>query len=170
MKGMLIPVDGEPRAIDIQEDAYGSILRDLQRLVHGYVEPFDALFGEEVCLYVNENGMYECQPNRAGIATKRMEDDGYASPSDPTRSVREGEPYNVLYGDIVAVGFDPETGSSRDLTDEEAALVGDYFTRVSAPGSGSGTLGAVRAVSPALDPADPTVIALPGWFTSRLSL
>ena len=36
----------------------------------------------------------------------------------------------------MAVGFDPETGMDRDLTDAEIAQVGDYFTKVSAPGSG----------------------------------
>ena len=90
MKGMLIPTDGRPHAIDIQRDENGSALHDLQRLVDGYIEPFDVIFGENICLYVN----------------------------------------------IVAVGFDPETGMDRDLTGAEMAQVSDYFTKVSAPGSG----------------------------------
>lgn len=36
----------------------------------------------------------------------------------------------------MAVGYDPETGEDRDLTDNELRTVSDYFTKVSAPGSG----------------------------------
>ena len=110
MKGMLIPTDGRPHAIDIQRDENGSALHDLQRLVDGYIEPFDVIFGENICLYVNQ--------------------------MDYTSVVQEGELYTILCGDIVAVGFDPETGMDRDLTGAEMAQVSDYFTKVSAPGSG----------------------------------
>ena len=136
MKGMLIPTDGTPRTIDIQQDENGSALHDLQRLVDGYIEPFDVIFGENICLYVNEEGLGNCPPNRAVYATRNMVEEGYLSQMDYTSVVQEGELYTILWGDIVAVGFDPETGMDRDLTDAEIAQVGDYFTKVSAPGSG----------------------------------
>lgn len=51
---------------------------------------------------------------------------------------------NVLNGDIVAVGFDPETGESRSLTDGELSRVEGYFTVISEPGSGEKAVDAIR--------------------------
>lgn len=47
-------------------------------------------------------------------------------------------------GDIVAVGFDPETGESRSLTDGETARVEGYFTVISRPGSGAKAVDDIR--------------------------
>lgn len=144
MKGMLIPTDGRPYAIDIQTDAEGSALASLQRLVGGRIEPFDVLFGREVSLYVNDEGLFACPPNRAIYATKEMEQAGYLSQLDYAHAVREGELYTILHGDIVAVGFDPETGEDRDISDAELAQVEAYFTAVSGPGSGYCAAAAIR--------------------------
>lgn len=65
MKAMLIPTGGEPVEIDIRADEKGSTLSDLQRLVGGSIEPFDVIFGEGISLYVNEDGLFTCPPNRA---------------------------------------------------------------------------------------------------------
>lgn len=70
MKGMLIPTNGNPVEIDIEVDEAGSTLHDLQRLVGGNIEPFDVIFGEGISLYVNEEGLFTCPPNRAVYATK----------------------------------------------------------------------------------------------------
>ena len=136
MEALLIPVDGTPVTIDLKADENGSTLRELQRLVGGPIEPLNVLFGEEISIYVNEEGLYSCPPNRALYATKRMEDAGYLSQMDFHTPVHEGDLYTVLFGNLVAVGFDPETGEDRPLTDGECQTVRDYFTRVSAPGSG----------------------------------
>lgn len=64
MKGMLIPTNGNPVEIDIKVDEEGSTLHDLQRLVGGNIEPFDVIFGEGISLYVNEEGLFTCPPNR----------------------------------------------------------------------------------------------------------
>lgn len=136
MKAMLIPVDGELTAIDIHPDKTGSSLRDLQKLVGGNIDVFDAIFGEDISVYVNDEGLFTCPPNRAVYATREMAEAGYLSQVDYSRSVREGELYTILFGDLVAVGFDPETGYNRDLTDAEMQAVSRYFTEVSAPGSG----------------------------------
>lgn len=85
---------------------------------------------------MNEEGLYNCPPNRAVYATHGMEEAGYISQIDYSHTVKEGELYTVLFGDLVAVGYDPETGEDRDLTDNELRTVSDYFTKVSAPGSG----------------------------------
>ena len=79
MKGMLIPTNGNPVEIDIKVDEEGSTLHDLQRLVGGNIEPFDVIFGEGISLYVNEEGLFTCPPNRAVYATKGMEEAGYLS-------------------------------------------------------------------------------------------
>lgn len=105
MKGMLIPTNGNPVEIDIEVDEAGSTLHDLQRLVGGNIEPFDVIFGEGISLYVNEEGLFTCPPNRAVYATKGMEEAGYLSMMDYSSPVKEGELYSILCGDLVAVGF-----------------------------------------------------------------
>lgn len=79
MKGVLIPTNGNPVEIDIKVDEEGSTLHDLQRLVGGNIEPFDVIFGDGISLYVNEEGLFTCPPNRAVYATKGMEEAGYLS-------------------------------------------------------------------------------------------
>ena len=144
IKGMLIPKNGNPAEIDIAVDVTGSTLHDLQRLVGGNIEPFDVIFGEGISLYVNEEGLFTCPPNRAVYATKRMEEAGYLSMMDYSSPVKEGELYSILCGDLVAVGFDFETGENRDLSADEMSRVADYFTEVSNPGSGIEEVIAIR--------------------------
>ena len=117
---------------------------DLQRLVGGNIEPFDVIFGEGISLYVNEEGLFTCPPNRAVYATKGMEEAGYLSMMDYSSPVKEGELYSILCGDLVAVGFDFETGENRDLSADEMSRVADYFTEVSKPGSGIEEVIAIR--------------------------
>lgn len=57
---------------------------------------------------------------------------------------KEGELYSILCGDLVAVGFDFETGENRDLSADEMSRVADYFTEVSKPGSGIEEVIAIR--------------------------
>lgn len=144
MKGMLIPTNGNPVEIDIEVDETGSTLHDLQRLVGGNIESFDVIFGEGTSLYVNEEGLFTCPPNRAVYATKGMEEAGYLSMMDYSSPVKEGELYSILCGDLVAVGFDFETGENRDLSADEMSRVADYFTEVSKPGSGIEEVIAIR--------------------------
>lgn len=144
MKGMLIPTNGNPVEIDIKVDEEGSTLHDLQRLVGGNIEPFDVIFGEGISLYVNEEGLFTCPPNRAVYATKGMEEAGYLSMMEYSSPVKEGELYSILCGDLVAVGFDFETGENRDLSADEMSRVADYFTEVSKPGSGIEEVIAIR--------------------------
>ncbi|MCR0235694.1 DUF3846 domain-containing protein, partial [[Clostridium] innocuum] len=110
----------------------------------GNIEPFDVIFGEGISLYVNEEGLFTCPPNRAVYATKGMEEAGYLSMMDYSSPVKEGELYSILCGDLVAVGFDFETGENRDLSVDEMSRVADYFTEVSKPGSGIEEVIAIR--------------------------
>lgn len=104
----------------------------------------DIAFGEGVSLYVNEEGLFTCPPNRAIFATEEMAKAGYLSQLDYSKVVEMGDFYTVLNGDIVAVGFDPETGESRSLTDGETARVEGYFTVISRPGSGAKAVDDIR--------------------------
>lgn len=91
-----------------------------------------------------EEGLFTCPPNRAVYATKGMEEAGYLSMMDYSSPVKEGELYSILCGDLVAVGFDFETGENRDLSADEMSRVADYFTEVSKPGSGIEEVIAIR--------------------------
>ena len=104
----------------------------------------DIAFGEGVSLYVNEEGLFTCPPNRAIFATEEMAKAGYLSQLDYSKVVEMGDFYTILNGDIVAVGFDPETGESRSLTDGETARVEGYFTVISRPGSGAKAVDDIR--------------------------
>lgn len=113
------------RPITIKEQDGQASLKDLQKHVGGYIEPFNPLF-ENITLYVNEDGMSQCEPNRLITATQHAAE---------ILHVKPGTPLAVLYGDIIAIGFDPETGECRDLTDSEAQQVKDYFHTTAKPGS-----------------------------------
>lgn len=69
---------------------------------------------------------------------------GNISMMDYSSPVKEGELYSILCGDLVAVGFDFETGENRDLSADEMSRVADYFTEVSKPGSGIEEVIAIR--------------------------
>lgn len=144
IRAMLIATGEPPREVTLLPDKNGSTLKPLQALVGGNIETFDIAFGEEVSLYVNEEGLFTCPPNRAIFATEEMAKAGYLSQLDYSKVVEMGDFYTVLNGDIVAVGFDPETGESRSLTDGETARVEGYFTVISRPGSGAKAVDDIR--------------------------
>ncbi len=144
IRAMLIATGEPPREVTLLPDENGSTLKPLQALVGGNIETFDIAFGEEVSLYVNEEGLFTCPPNRAIFATEEMAKAGYLSQLDYSKVVEMGDFYTVLNGDIVAVGFDPETGESRSLTDGETARVEGYFTGISRPGSGAKAVDDIR--------------------------
>ena len=55
---MLIATGELPREVTLLPDKNGSTLKPLQALVGGNIETFDIAFGEEVSLYVNEEGLF----------------------------------------------------------------------------------------------------------------
>ena len=116
-------------------------LDDLQKLVGGLIDVVDLpLFGENrrISLCVNDEGIYTCEVNRALVATEEMEEAGYVSMLDGRRPVHAGGYYSILWGPIVALGYDPLTGDSVSLTDEDKKAVVDYFSACrTGPGSGA---------------------------------
>lgn len=79
IRAMLIATGEPPREVTLLPDKNGSTLKSLQALVGGNIETFDIAFGEEVSLYVNEEGLFTCPPNRAIFATEEMAKAGYLS-------------------------------------------------------------------------------------------
>lgn len=122
------------RSINLKEEDGQVSLKDLQQRVGGYIEPFSPLF-KNITLYVNEDGMSQCEPNRLITATRHAAELLHVEP---------GTPLTVLYGDIIAIGFDPESGECRSLTDGEAQQVKDYFRTTAKPGSGAAALFSLR--------------------------
>lgn len=57
LKVGLIDIGKEPRIVAVEADEDGSHLHGLQALVGGFIEPFTPLYGDEPCLYVNEDGI-----------------------------------------------------------------------------------------------------------------
>lgn len=127
MKAMVIEPLEEPREIELEADEEGSCLRSMQRIVGGPIEHFDLLFGNEPCLVVNDEGLLiGLAPNRAVYATSRMEEEGCLSAFDFTTPVKEGDPYVILFGPILAVSYDEE-GNARDMNEEECEKVRELF-------------------------------------------
>ena len=118
MKAIIVPVGAMPRAVEID----GS-LASMQEAVGGCIEPCSWVFNDEPAVYVNEEGKFTQEPNRAVYATEA--DEGCVRWDGTT--VHEGDLLEILFGDILCVGFDPETGEGRDVTDEEIARVRERF-------------------------------------------
>lgn len=133
-RAVLVPVGFDPVAVDI-----GS-WRDIRNQVGGIFTnasgnlPPDAL-PFNLSMYVNDESLSVCQPNRAFYATERMEQEGSYSPIDG-KPVVAGLPSSVLYGNIVITGFNPATGEDTPLSDAELMDVMNYFQRESPCGSG----------------------------------
>lgn len=90
IRAMLIATGEPPREVTLLPDKNGSTLKSLQALVGGNIETFDIAFGEEVSLYVNEEGLFTCPPNRAIFATEEMAKAGYLSQLDYSKVVEMG--------------------------------------------------------------------------------
>ena len=134
IQAVLVPVGFDPVAIEIGSG------QDIMNHVGGFFDqasgnlPPDAL-PFNLSMYVNDEGLYTSQPNRAFFATERMVQEGYLSPVDG-KPVVDGLPTSVLYGNIVVTGFNPATGEDVSLSDGEMMDVMNYFQRESPRGSG----------------------------------
>lgn len=145
---MVIPTGGLPYRKTLEADARGSFLHGLQACVGGPIEPAGYIFGDTPAVYVNEEGLLTASldtANRAIYATREMAEMGYLSQMDYSHAVEEGELYSIVFGDMVCVGFDPETGEDRDITDAEAERVMERFG--SDESIMSGGLGLIRMIA-----------------------
>lgn len=119
MRALLIPV-GKP-CEEIEINGYA----DLRNAVGGTLDICSWIFDEEPEIYMNDEGKINGSlPNRAVYATAN--DVGKISMWDG-HVIQEGELLEILYGDMVAIGLDPETGEDREITEEEIARVRERF-------------------------------------------
>lgn len=134
IQAVLVPVGFDPVAIEINR------ARDIMSHVCGIIDeasgylPPDAL-PFNLSMYVNDEGLYSCQPNRAFYATESMEHEGYYSAIDG-KPVVSGLPSSLLFGNIVITGYDPESGEDKSLSAGEMMDAMNYFQRESPRGSG----------------------------------
>lgn len=134
IQAVLVPVGFDPVAIEING------ARDIMSHVGGIIDeasgylPPDAL-PFNLSMYVNDKGLYSCQPNRAFYATESMEHEGYYSAIDG-KPVVSGLPSSLLFGNIVITGYDPESGEDKSLSAGEMMDAMNYFQRESPRGSG----------------------------------
>lgn len=134
IQAVLVPVSLDPVAIEIDG------ARDIMSHVGGAIDeasgylPPDAL-PFNLSMYVNDEGLYSCQPNRAFYATESMEHEGYYSAIDG-KPVVSRLPSSLLFGNIVITGFNPETGEDKSLSAGELMDAMNYFQRDSPRGSG----------------------------------
>lgn len=139
LEAMIVPVDELPRDITLEADEKGSFLAAMRRCVGGPIEPMGFVFDDAPTVYCNEEGKLDAvcnPPNRAIYATREMTDAGYASPANPSQAVQEGEVIDIAFGDLLCVGFDAETGESRDIAPEERARVMERFGSAASVASG----------------------------------
>lgn len=129
MKALLIPVGEEPREVEVEG------LADLQELVGGTIDAVGWVFDDSPTLYVNDEGKVNGMlPNRAVYVTEK--EDGCQKWDGGTWA--EGEVIDILFGPIVAIGFDPRTGEDRGITPEDAGRVRERFSgSVEADNSGA---------------------------------
>ena len=123
MTGILIPEGGDPRRVELEILGRDSVDEALARLVGGWFDTWPGVI-PGVDLWVNDDGASKFGPNRAIYTTGTR----HASAG--------GEPYAILHGPIVALGFDPDTCESVSLTDGQARAVIEYFIETSPAGSG----------------------------------
>lgn len=134
IQAVLVPVGFDPVAIEI--DGARDIMSHVGGIIDeasGYLPPDTLPFN--LSMYVNDEGLYGCQPNRAFYATESMEHEGYYSAIDG-KPVVSGLPSSLLFGNIVITGFNPETGEDKSLSAGEMMDAMNYFQRDSPRGSG----------------------------------
>ena len=144
LHAVLVPVNAECREIELPIDEDGNCGDALKELLGARVTNVsnklpDKSLGEAVCVYVNSAGRSACPANRAIWGTQEMTDEGRESPLTG-QTVVAGEPADVLYGDIVIVGYDPYEGAECSLSDAECEEAKDLFSGRGGPYSGVSVL------------------------------
>lgn len=131
MKAVYIPYNSAPRVVEL-DTAYDCAKYLDMPTDCGRSMPF----GVNIAIFYDQSAGL---PNRAIFATKDMVERNVKSWTTVSHWVLEGELHTILCGRLIALGRDYEKSYApwRGLTDEEAELVIDYFTRVSPPESGA---------------------------------
>lgn len=149
LRAVLVPVNAECREIELPIDEDGNCGEALKELLGERVTNVssklpDKSLGDAACVYVNAAGSSARPANRAIWGTQEMADDGRVSPLTG-QTVIAGEPADVLYGDIVIVGYDPYEGAECSLSDAECEEVTELFSGRGGPYSGVSALGYIES-------------------------
>ena len=140
----------DPYQIEIEpEDREGreaSYLSAYQRAVDGLIEVYPVLWGDEPLLYTNEEMLYNgSQPNRAIYYNERMAEERYLSQMDFSTVGKPGDLYGVIFGTFIAVSYDTETDTARDMPEDEWQKVCETFGGIYSVFSGMLEVRRIRA-------------------------
>lgn len=102
MKAMLMPVDGKPELVDLDDS---SQLAELQKFVGGYIEALTfRVQGREAVGWLNEEGKIQEPPlpynQRATILARTYE------------AIMDGD---YVAGPLIVTGFNPNNGENEDV-------------------------------------------------------
>lgn len=126
----VIPVGEKVQVKEIEEEHF---LEELYGIIGcRCVEAFGPLYGDEPCLFIDDEGVFTQKPNRAVFANKHMVECGCISQVDYSGVVQEGQLYTILFGSIVAVGYETDSNEelkARSITDEELQSLRDDFDK-----------------------------------------
>ena len=100
-------------------------LDSVSGIVGGYIEHLGILDYMGIDLYVNDEGLYRCEPNRILVYTPEMVEAGYLSQYDYRHVGKVAEPYCQINGNIVALAHDGDEWVG--LTDEQAEYAKAYL-------------------------------------------
>lgn len=127
IRAMLIATGEPPREVTLLPDKNGSTLKSLQALVGGNIETFDIAFGEEVSLYVNEEGLFTCPPNRAIFATEEMAKAGYLSQLDYSKVVAMPDNERLTYLDTCGIARLKDGDGNASAQEAHANRCSEYL-------------------------------------------
>ena len=134
-RALVVDYDGI-REIEVND------IDDMQEAVNGGIELFGVPLIDGVDLYIDDEGMFSQDANRAIVASKAMEDAGYLRQirlrGHEGEVVKYGEYYTSLHGPILAVGLEDELGEITPLSDEQVEAVLEAFRDDGPMGPGTG--------------------------------
>lgn len=150
LMGLLVPVDGMPVRVEVEQNETGSCAKSLCSLVGcDILDVLGGILGPGIDVWCDDNGLSNGQrPNRAILATPYMESQGFVRQTDFKQVAKTGELYTALRGPLVILGADETRGTSVSLTDAELADMKIYFSEIAKPYSGLNAEWAVATDSP----------------------
>jgi hypothetical protein len=136
VRAVIVPVDESSYEIYLERDETGGVLKPMQEAVDGYVECVRWVFGDALDVWVNDEGIFNCEPNRAVYAQDKHVGVLCSEFDRERKPVEKNDLITVLFGQMVVLGADLETGETRSLTDAEVERVKKTFDTAHSIGSG----------------------------------
>ncbi|MDO4501387.1 MAG: DUF3846 domain-containing protein [Erysipelotrichaceae bacterium] len=105
IKGILVKAGEQPKIVEFEES-----LESLQSFVGGYIEMIQLTEDEDVDIVINEEGKL------LGLDANRI-------------LMRNGQIVDVLVGDLIVVGANPNTGETVSVPEHKIPFFMDMFSR-----------------------------------------